>query len=125
MLAFRFLLPLAAACAAATAIAPPALAQRGPVIRGGQPLLSGTDGRWLANACASREAADRSFCYGYILGLTDQLSLSGQICRPANVTGDLLVSTVRSHLTASPNDLQRHASLLVRRVLAARYPCQR
>jgi hypothetical protein len=122
MFAFRFLPPLALAAAA---LAQPALAQSGAANRAAQPILSATDGRWLASACVSRQAGDRSFCYGYVLGIADQLATNGAVCRPATVSGEQLVNTVRSHLAASPNDLQRHASFLIRRVLAASYPCRR
>ena len=121
MFAFRFLPPLALAAAA---LAGPVLAQSASTNRAAQPILSATDGRWLASACVSRQAGDRSFCYGYVLGIADQLATSGAVCRPATISGEQLVNTVRSHLAASA-DLQRHASFLIRRVLAASYPCRR
>ena len=88
-------------------------------------LLSGTDGRWLAGACGSDRPQDRSYCYGYITGVVDQLSLEGAICRPAAGTIEQIVTTVRSHLAASPADSNRHATFLIRRVLTATFPCRR
>lgn len=111
------LLILAGASALAAAAAP-AAAQRGP-------LLSATDGRWLAGACASTRPADRSYCYGYVAGVADQLALQGAMCRPANANADQIVGTVRGHLAASGPDLGRHATFLIRRVLTAAYPCRR
>ena len=90
-----------------------------------QALLSGTDGRWLAGACASERPQDRSYCYGYVTGVVDQLSAERAICRPARGTIEQLVMTVRSHLAASPADAGRHATFLIRRVLTATYPCRR
>lgn len=90
-----------------------------------RPLLSGTDGRWLAGACASERPQDRSYCYGYITGVVDILSLEGAICRPPRGTIEQLVQLVRSHLAASPADSGRHATFLIRRVLTATYPCRR
>ena len=94
---------------------------------GAQPraLLSGTDGRWLAGACASERPQDRSYCYGYITGVVDQLSADRAVCRPAGGTIEQIVTTVRSHLAASPGDSGRHATFLLRRVLTATYPCRR
>jgi hypothetical protein len=121
---FAFRSSIALALTGAPLAAAPASAQGSPVI-GSAPVMSATDGRWLANACASTEAGNRSFCYGYILGMTDQLVIGGAVCRPATLSGEKLVNLVRSHLAASPSDLQRHASYLVRRVLAATHPCRR
>ena len=106
-------LDAAASLAATTSIAQP------------KALMSGTDGRWLAGACASDRPQDRSYCYGYITGVVDQLSAERAVCRPAGGTMDQIVSTVRSHLAASPADSNRHATFLIRRVLAATYPCRR
>ena len=115
MKALHFLALTAAAALAAAASA------------GAQPraLLSGTDGRWLAGACGSERPQDRSYCYGYITGVVDQLSADRAICRPAGGTMEQIVTTVRSHLAASPADSGRHATFLIRRVLTATYPCRR
>lgn len=121
MFAYRLSLALAAVLVAAT----PAAAQRSASAAPPAPVLSATDGRFLNNACSSRDSANRSFCYGYIFGIADEMVLQGLICRPATANGDRLVSLVRSHLAASPADLARHASVLVRRVLAATYSCRR
>ena len=104
----------------------PAAALLAPAVEA-QPraLLSGTDGRWLASACASERPQDRSYCYGYITGVVDQLSLEGAVCRPAGGTIDQIVQIVRSHMAASPADSGRHATFLIRRVLGATYPCRR
>jgi hypothetical protein len=121
MFAFR----LSLAIAAAAMVAVPASAQRNAAAGPARPILSATDGRFLAGACASNESANRSFCYGYIFGIADDMALQGLMCRPATLNGEQLVTFVRSHLSASPGDLQRHASVLVRRVLAANFACPR
>jgi hypothetical protein len=110
---------------AAALVAAPAAAQRNAAAGPSRPILSATDGRFLAGACASPDAGNRSFCYGYIFGIADVMVLQGLMCRPGTLKGDQLVTLVRSHLASSPNDLPLHASVLVRRVLAANYPCRR
>lgn len=122
MFASRLALPLLIAAAAFGAV--PAVGQA-PAGRSEAPLLSATDGRWLFNACASNQAANRSFCFGYVVGIADHLAMDRLLCRPAGAGGEQLVGLVRSHLAASPNDLSRHAAFLVRRVLLATYPCRR
>jgi hypothetical protein len=113
------------AMAAAALAAAPVASQRNTAAAGVNPVLSATDGRFLAGACGSQDASNRSYCYGYIFGIADEMALQGLMCRPATLKGDQLVTLVRSHLAASPNDAQRHASVLVRRVLAANFPCAR
>jgi hypothetical protein len=122
MFASRLVLPLIIAAAGFAAV--PALGQAS-TSRPAAPLLSATDGRWLFNACASNQAANRSFCFGYVIGIADHLAMDRLVCRPAGAGGEQLVGLVRSHLAASPNDLARHAAFLVRRVLLATYPCRR
>jgi hypothetical protein len=115
---------LSLALVAAAMVAAPAAAQRNAAA-GPRPILSATDGRFLAGTCASRDPGNRSFCYGYIFGIADEMVLQGLMCRPGTLNGDQLVTLVRSHLASSPNDLPLHASILVRRVLAANNPCRR
>jgi len=122
MSASRIVLPFLATIALAGA---PVFAQGGVPIGARKPLLSGTDGRWLSKACGSQQPGDRSFCYGYVLAIADQLAVNGTVCRPATVSADQLVQLVRSHLAARPGDLTRHASYLIGRVLGANYPCSR
>jgi hypothetical protein len=121
MFAYRLSLALAATLAAAG----PAVAQRSASGGSYQPVLSATDGRFLQNACSVSDAANRSFCNGYIFGIADDMVLQGLICRPGTANGSQIVNLVRSHLAASQADLPRHAAVLVRRVLAATYPCRR
>lgn len=121
MFAYRIALALLPASLAA----PPVAAQRNAAAQAPPPVLSATDGRFLSGACGSPDASNRSFCYGYIFGIADEMVLQGLMCRPATVKGDQLVSVVRAHLAASPNDLAKHASVLVRRVLAANFSCRR
>ena len=86
-------------------------------------MLSGTDGARLLAYCRSSNQADQGFCYGYIIGVVDQLALQGAICVPAQF--DQVIALARGHLEASGADIKKHATYLVGRVLKATYPCRR
>ena len=106
---------MAAAVAAAT-LPTAASAQSGRV-------LSGTDGARLLAFCSGNKPGDQAYCYGYITAVMDQLALQGAICVPAQY--DQVIMVVRSHLSASGQDIKKHATFLIGRVLRATYPCRR
>ncbi len=100
-----------------------AAAAPGAAAAQGGRIVSGTDGNRPAAARAAPGPADQAFCYGYIMGVADQLSMEGAVCLPAQY--DQVTALARSHLAASGADRNRHATFLIGRVLKATYPCRR
>jgi hypothetical protein len=80
----------------------------------------------LVNTCNGSSANMLGFdgCTGYILGVADQLSISGAIC-PGEGPATLQFSAVaRKFLTDHPEKWDQHPAALVREALAAAFPCQ-
>jgi hypothetical protein len=96
-------------------------AQTSPVVR-----LSALTTGVLVNTCNGSSANMLSFdgCTGYILGIADQLSLSGAIC-PREGPATLQFSAVaRKFLTDHPEKWDKHPAALVTEALAAAFPGQ-
>jgi Rap1a immunity proteins len=59
------------------------------------------DGERIYNSCTSTNDGDRSYCAGYVSGMTDALVKMGLACVPANVTLqqaiDVVIAYFRDH----------------------------
>ena len=86
-------------------------------------VLSQTDAAGLAAQCNSTDAAQRSFCDGYLSATLDQLSSRRLICISATVNYDALRAAVVRHLQL-PQQARIHASIALQTILTASIPCR-
>jgi hypothetical protein len=87
--------------------------------------FSGVTTGILADICRTHESLKLDPCGAYILGVTDELAVSGRSCRPVNTTsGNLQVEAiVLKYLRDHPERWDRPAMAEVDRALALAFPC--
>lgn len=99
-------------------------------VSSGQPsrqfLTSGTRGHQLAEMCSpDRHAGDQyiTACTAYIIGVSDGLAWSGDLCfvKPFNVAQ--IVAIVRKYLSANPEKWQQPSIMIIREALIPVFPC--
>lgn len=90
-------------------------------------VVSALTTRQLVEQCRGKDKdPSPTFCTGYILGAFDTLSLSHQICPPADGASTIqVVSAARKYLRAKAKMSTDAPSFVVRTALRRAFPCKR
>lgn len=99
----------------------------------GGALAEDFSGAALYRACASpKRLVSESICMAYIGGIKDGLSIERQMeaagnfsCIPQGISGTQAQLIVEKHMRDHPEELNRHAGLLVFSALARAFPCKK
>ncbi len=98
-------------------------------------------GNDLLKDCSSDDAAERQFCFGYVLGAGDgwrgrilfektvdemgDLQFMESVCVPDNVTKGQVLDIALKHMKANPEHRHTHAAIMVATALVDAFPCPR
>lgn len=85
--------------------------------------LGAVSGGDLAQICAERSDLSLDGCVSYILGVSDQMSLSRQICISGGSRTLQIVGVVRKYLADHPEYWNRAPVFLVSDPLKKAFPC--
>lgn len=90
-------------------------------------VVSSLTTRQLVEQCRGKDSdPSPSFCTGYIIGAFDTLSLSHQICPPADGASTMkVVAAARKYLRTRAKKTTDAPSFVVRTALRRAFPCKR
>lgn len=86
--------------------------------------ISPLEGHALAAECSQRSDLGWDPCVGYVLGVSDVLSIDRKMCLNSNGRTAQIVAIVRKHLRDHPEQWNKHPFELVRAPLTAAFPCK-
>ncbi|MFM9852571.1 MAG: Rap1a/Tai family immunity protein [Sphingomonadaceae bacterium] len=90
-----------------------------------QPVLVSDQGFFTFGAeCSAEDKLEATYCVGYILGTSDQLSIHRDVCRKQSSGGNVqTLAVVRKYLKDHPENWDRHPLWLVKQSLTEAFPC--